>query len=180
GLVMLVHDASYVRGNGAGITLWHGKRRDAELDAPESPGFLCWAHQFSGDWLNYCSTFAEAWAGRGVTPPRDSFGVSGGYGRDPNGDGDYTYEVVLSLWGIVGGAPPPTPSPTPSPTPTPGPVPLLDRMIWSAEPECPLCSAQDAVGWAGGSINTRNGNLSYQETDLSIPVQGSVLEFRRS
>src|SRR5690606_37727975 len=59
-------------------------------------------------------------------------------------------------------------------------LPLIDRMVWSTEPECPLCSAQDAVGWAGGSINTRNGNLSYQETDLSIPVQGSVLEFRRS
>jgi RHS repeat-associated protein len=57
---------------------------------------------------------------------------------------------------------------------------LPDSMTWSAWPECPVCSASNAVGWAGGPINTRNGNLSYQETDLVIPVKGESLAFRRA
>lgn len=60
------------------------------------------------------------------------------------------------------------------------PLLLLDRMTWSAWPECPVCSASNTVGWAGGPINTRSGNLSYQETDLVIPVKGESLAFRRS
>ncbi len=34
--------------------------------------------------------------------------------------------------------------------------------------------------WTDDPINTRNGNLSHQETDLSIPVAGCRLEFFRS
>jgi hypothetical protein len=59
-------------------------------------------------------------------------------------------------------------------------IPLLDSMTWSAWPECPVCSASNAVGWAGGPINTRSGNLSYQETDLVIPIKGESLAFRRA
>jgi YD repeat-containing protein len=33
---------------------------------------------------------------------------------------------------------------------------------------------------SGGPINTRNGNLSYQEVDLVIPVRGESLAFRRA
>jgi RHS repeat-associated protein len=57
---------------------------------------------------------------------------------------------------------------------------LLDRMVWSAWPECPVCDVQNAVHHAGGPVNTRNGNLSYQKTDLSIPIMGGSLEFRRA
>ncbi|NHZ72609.1 MAG: hypothetical protein GWP17_05960, partial [Aquificales bacterium] len=53
-------------------------------------------------------------------------------------------------------------------------------MIWNAAGECPFCNAPGAVGWSGGPINTRSGNLSYQETDFVIPVAGRPLEFRRS
>jgi len=57
---------------------------------------------------------------------------------------------------------------------------LPSSMTWSAWPECPVCSASNAVGWAGGPINTRSGNLSYQETELVIPIKGESLAFRRS
>lgn len=60
------------------------------------------------------------------------------------------------------------------------PYPLLDAMVWNAFPECPFCGAQNAVGWVGGPINTHSGNLSYQETDLAIPIAGGELTFRRS
>jgi RHS repeat-associated protein len=59
-------------------------------------------------------------------------------------------------------------------------TPLLDRMLLGAWPECPFCGVQSAVGWGGGPINTRNGNLSYQEADIAIPVRGGDLPFRRS
>lgn len=58
-------------------------------------------------------------------------------------------------------------------------VPLLDRMVLSASPDCPLCTAQSAHGWADG-INTANGNFSYQTTDLQLPVLGGQLSFQRS
>jgi hypothetical protein len=75
---------------------------------------------------------------------------------------------------------PPGWTPPDDPTDPPDDDPLLDRMIWSAWPECPVCTAQNAVGWVGGPINTRNGNLSYQETDLALPVRGGSLSFRRA
>ncbi|MCI0576314.1 MAG: DUF6531 domain-containing protein, partial [Chloroflexi bacterium] len=59
-------------------------------------------------------------------------------------------------------------------------LPLLPRMVWSDQSQCPVCYVRDAVGWAGGPVNTRTGNLSYHETDLFIPVKGGALAFYRS
>lgn len=75
--------------------------------------------------------------------------------------------------------PTPTPTPTGTPNPTVTPVPLLDRMVLSASPDCPMCSAQSAHGWAG-TIDTANGNFSYQTTDVQLPVLGGQLAFQRS
>ena len=55
-----------------------------------------------------------------------------------------------------------------------------DEALNSASPECPFCAVQETVGQVGDPINTRNGNLSYQVTDLSLPVRGHHLAFRRS
>ncbi|VAW41731.1 hypothetical protein MNBD_CHLOROFLEXI01-1055, partial [hydrothermal vent metagenome] len=53
-------------------------------------------------------------------------------------------------------------------------------------PDFSSCSAgldnglQNTQGWHGGPINSRNGNLSFQEKDLVIPVAGCQLEIFRS
>jgi YD repeat-containing protein len=87
----------------------------------------------------------------------------------PGGNGGSgSFEFTIHYYWFMYGEPPALP---PS---------LLSNMVWSAWPECPICSASSAVGWAGGPINTRNGSLSYQETDLLIPVRGESLAFRRS
>jgi RHS repeat-associated protein len=57
---------------------------------------------------------------------------------------------------------------------------LPDPMIWNTDPDCPFCTANQAIAAAGGPINTRNGNLSYSATDLTIPVLGQALTLRRS
>lgn len=61
-----------------------------------------------------------------------------------------------------------------------GLYPLLDPMVQNHGGECPVCTAVNARGFVGGPIDTYSGNLSYAETDLSIPVAGGSLEFRRS
>ena len=37
----------------------------------------------------------------------------------------------------------------------------------------------DTQAWPGDPINSRNGNLSYKQTDLAMPILGCVLKFQR-
>ena len=57
---------------------------------------------------------------------------------------------------------------------------LPEFMVWNLKPDCPFCTAGQTEGDGGDPINTRNGNLSFDATDLSIPVLGGNLSFRRS
>ena len=57
---------------------------------------------------------------------------------------------------------------------------LLDFMTWNPDSACPLSDVSSADPTVGGPISPRNGNLSYSETDLRIPVSGCLLEFQRT
>lgn len=60
----------------------------------------------------------------------------------------------------------------------------MHDMVYGAQTSCSVHlgeqNAADSQAWVGDPINSRNGNLSYQVMDLSIPIRGCALEFRRS
>ena len=61
--------------------------------------------------------------------------------------------------------------------------PVTDSMV-EGQPECTSNDVGEEVsntqGWHGDPINSRNGNLSYQTTDISMPVAGCLLQFNRA
>ncbi|MCP5094729.1 MAG: hypothetical protein GY943_04170 [Chloroflexi bacterium] len=62
--------------------------------------------------------------------------------------------------------------------------PIIDSTVYGAYTSCSVNLGEQHLastqGWLLDPINSRNGNLSYQVTDLSIPVRGCPLEFQRS
>ncbi len=58
------------------------------------------------------------------------------------------------------------------------PFPLLDTMVMGGQTDCPLCSAHSAQATTHG-INTGSGNWTHHETDMSLTVAGSPIQFSR-